>query len=272
MMPTLVVYQCYDCGAPHEEMAGRCKRCGHWFSVICVPRARAVARREEIAAMPEGSAQPAELIAPRATAKLSTGIANVDRLLAGGLVPSTVTVVSGRPGSGKSRLVRQIAANFARRQGRRALLVSAEEPANQVRVNLDEMGLPATLFHLAYTDDLAAFEGDIFDKRPSIFVFDSLQYLDDTRIDGGPATRRMEAFKKLREILVQRRVTGLVISHVNSEGEVAADRNFERLPDVHLFLGEPAGPDSPLRELEIKKSRFHAPGRVTLTMTGKGLV
>lgn len=260
-------FRCEDCGQEHDDQPLACPACGHYFSV----KAHVTTPRSARATADHGVAVPAELITPKHVDKLTTGVPRLDSVLHGGYVLGCMHALSGAPGSGKSRLARVSAAAAARKLGRRALLVSAEEPNEQVRANLDEMGLPASLFDLVYSGDLAVFEPVLVDKRPSLFVFDSLQYLDDSRLDGGNKTRRLDAFKRLRSVLLQRRTTAITIVHVNAENDIADDRNFERLVDAHFFIGQPMGKSSPARTLEIRKSRFHGPDTAYLTMTNRGM-
>lgn len=270
-MSTALVYECVDCGAPHEAPSARCRKCGHMLSVNArVSHARNFARHAQ-ADDPKSVVQHAENVTPKRIDHIPTGIARIDALLGGGLVAPSISVISADPGAGKSRFTRQAAANAARRAGRRAMIVSAEETNDQVRANLDLLGLPAHLFDIAYCGDLALFEAEITRRKPSFFVFDSLQYLDDSREEGGGETRRMNAFKKLRDILLRQNITGLVVSHVNGDGDIAEDKVFERLPDAYFYLGQPQGRTSNVRSFEVRKSRYFGPGQCLLTMTARGL-
>src|SRR2546421_4817014 len=147
------VHRCSDCGQSTPKWAGRCPSCGAWNTLVEDVEEVGAAPALHLTLLPSGRPLP---IAEVDTAEFDcrpTGIDELDRVLGGGLVPGSVTLVGGEPGIGKSTLLLQMLAEMAA-NGHRCLLVSAEESAQQVRMRAERLpaGLPAHLWILAETD------------------------------------------------------------------------------------------------------------------------
>ena len=193
MARTRTIYRCTECGAVEPKWAGRCAACEAWNSLVEeVERPVAAGRDEPLGG---GAATPLPIadVDMDAWAPSATGIGELDRVLQGGLVPGSVTLLGGEPGIGKSTLLLQALAGLAN-AGRRCLYVTAEESAQQVRLRAERLGaLPPDLWLVADTampHVLAHVEA----VRPDVVAIDSIQtvYEPDAVVGarvGGPGAR-----------------------------------------------------------------------------------
>jgi DNA repair protein RadA/Sms len=205
--------------------------------------------------------------------KVKCGIQLIDDLLKGGVPKGAALICKGKPGGGKSTIIRQISAGMGEITGKQVLYQSGEEAAFQVKAQIERLGLNPGRINFAYTCDLAIIEPEILDLRPCCFVLDSLQKLIDSR-DETPFTPsgQLRAFKKLLLLLHRTTVPGLFISRMNKRGEVQGSIDYEFEPDIVWELQQPHGRDHPKRVLEQEKNRFAGTGKLGLRMTGTGLV
>ena len=163
---------------------GRCPDCGTWGTVDEVAVLAAVngsAARRTVA--PSSPAVPISSIDPGATRHFHTGISELDRVLGGGVVPGSVTLLAGDPGVGKSTLLLEVAHRWAE-TGRRALYLSGEESAGQIRLRAERTGCTHDEVYLAAESDLPTALGHIEAVQPSLVVIDSVQTMSTTDVDG----------------------------------------------------------------------------------------
>src|SRR5262249_18522139 len=132
------VYACTECGARAPRWLGRCPECGAWSSLIEEPVASAAPARALLRDAPGGGPGGLREVGPGASARLATGIVELDRVLGGGLVPGSVVLLGGEPGVGKSTLALQLAARLCER-GARVLYVSGEESPEQIRLRAERL-------------------------------------------------------------------------------------------------------------------------------------
>jgi DNA repair protein RadA/Sms len=193
--------------------------------------------------------------------RVRTGIAGVDRVLGGGLVPATVGLLAGEPGIGKSTLLLQLVASLAG-AGHACLLASGEESREQVAMRASRLGVPAERISFVPGRELGDVLSAAADVRPFLVAVDSVQALRDASIGsaaGGPAQVRacadaLVGFAKSHGIAV------LMTGHVTKDGDVAGPRTLEHAVDVVLaFDGDPR---SGLRMLSGGKNRFGAEGEI----------
>jgi DNA repair protein RadA/Sms len=201
-----------------------------------------------------------------------TGVGELDRVIGGGLVPGSVTLLGGEPGIGKSTLVLQAMAAVAYRGGR-CLFVSAEESPQQVRRRaLRLRALAPSLWVVAETS-LPAVMAAIDEIKPDVLVIDSIQTVVDPALDGGPGS--VSQVRGCAQALVglakSRPLTTVLVGHVTKEGTLAGPRVLEHMVDTVLaFEGER---HHALRLLRATKHRFGPTGELGLfEMTGDGLL
>src|ERR1035441_3157307 len=181
MAKTAKRHRCLDCGSISARWVGRCPSCGEWNTLVEESRLGSLERAVgdlDLGAMPV----PLASVDVAEAAAVPTGVDEFDRVLSGGLVPGSVTLLGGEPGIGKSTLLLQVLVARAA-AGDRVLLVSAEESAHQVRLRAERLGpIPPGLLILAATD-VGTVINSVVEAEPDLVVIDSIQ-----AVAIGPAT------------------------------------------------------------------------------------
>ena len=233
-------YVCQSCGAVHAKWAGRCEACEEWNTLAAenapqpVPKGlrAGVAKQLELVGLAGKTSGPA---------RLSTAIAELDRVLGGGLVAGSTVLIGGDPGIGKSTLVLQAAAALAS-AGAEVAYVSGEELIDQIRLRAARLGVTEAPVQLSAATSVRDILGT-FDQAgaPQLLVIDSIQtmYVDNVEAAPGTVTQlRTSAHELIR--FAKRRGTALfLIGHVTKDGQIAGPRVLEHMVDaVVYFEGE----------------------------------
>ncbi|BBY81659.1 DNA repair protein RadA [Mycolicibacterium pulveris] len=255
-------YRCSECHHLTPKWVGRCPDCGTWGTVDEVTMLAAVhgapARR---AVAPASPAVPISSIDPGRTKHFRTGVDELDRVLGGGLVPGSVTLLAGDPGVGKSTLLLEVAHQWAK-AGKRALYLSGEESAGQIRMRAERTGCTHDEVYLAAESDLSTALGHIEEVQPSLVVVDSVQTMSTSEADGvtGGVTQVRAVTTALTMAAKTSGVALILVGHVTKDGAIAGPRSLEHLVDVVLhFEGDRA---SSLRMVRGVKNRFGAADEV----------
>src|SRR4051794_17995637 len=259
------IHRCTECGATAPKWAGRCGACGAWNSLV-----EDVEDMSAVLPVPLLAASRPLPIAEVDAAVLAarpTGIGELDRVLGGGLVAGSVTLVGGEPGIGKSTLLLQAMASLAR-QGSRCLLVSAEESAQQVRLRAGRLGaLESRLWTVSETS-LPAIRAGLAEVNPDYLVVDSIQTVVDPELGSVPGSVvqvRACAHELVTEAK-QRGMAVLLVGHVTKDGSLAGPRGLEHVVDTVLtFEGDR---HHALRLLRAVKHRFGPTGELGLFEMG----
>ena len=251
------IFRCSDCGGVAPRWVGRCPACGEWNTLIEereVPSTAAATRRGGSPSAAPAARPITDLLADDADA-VPTGVGELDRVLGGGLVPGSVTLVGGEPGIGKSTLLTQVAASVAR-SGRRALYVSAEESAAQVRQRAERLGALTPELWLASDTVLPSLLGQLEQVAPALVVVDSIQTIYDPELASAPGSvvQVRECAHRLVQEAKQRGIAVVLVGHVTKEGGLAGPRVLEHVVDTVLaFEGDR---HHALRLLRATKHRF----------------
>ena len=264
MAKARTTFLCDDCGADSPKWAGQCPACGAWNTLVEVPFAVAapvpVGARSGAAAQPSLPFAPAVSIAEVDRAhdlQWPTGLAEVDRVLGGGLVPGSVTLIGGEPGIGKSTLLTQLAASMAA-QGQTVLYVSAEESTAQVHRRAHRLGALTPRLFLTAAANLDHVVAHLDQLSPAVVVVDSIQTVHDPSLAAGPGsvTQVRACAQRLVHEAKLRCVAVVLVGHVTKEGDLAGPRVLEHMVDSVLsFDGER---HHALRLLRVVKHRFGA--------------
>ncbi|WP_232676366.1 DNA repair protein RadA [Nocardioides sp. R-C-SC26] len=244
-------YTCSECGWQTGKWVGRCGECQAWGSVVeaGTPALRTAAAPVTAKAVPIGEV-------PRTDATFrASGVAELDRVLGGGLVPGAAILLAGEPGVGKSTLLLEVAAQTARTK-QRVLYVTGEESASQVRLRADRTGGIHDELYLAAETDLGAVLTHIEDVRPSLLVVDSVQTIGASGSDGAPGgvTQVKEVSAALVRMAKTRGIATVIVGHVTKDGSIAGPRVLEHLVDVVLYFE--GDRDSRFRMVRAVKNRF----------------
>jgi DNA repair protein RadA/Sms len=254
-------YRCSECQHVTAKWVGRCLECGTWGSIDEVALLSAVGGAARRSAAPASRAVPISAIEPHHTRHCPTGVGELDRVLGGGVVPGSVTLLAGDPGVGKSTLLLKVAHRWAQ-SGRRALYVSGEESAGQIRMRADRTGCSHNQVYLAAESGLHAVLGHIHAVQPTLVVVDSVQTLSTTEADGtaGGVTQVRAVTAALTAAAKSAGIALLLVGHVTKDGAIAGPRSLEHLVDVVLhFEGDR---NSALRMVRGVKNRFGATDEV----------
>jgi DNA repair protein RadA/Sms len=245
-------YACSECGWTAPRWVGRCGECQIWGSVAEVGTAPLAQVRSSTPA--SRAVRIAEVDAD-AAARTLTGVGELDRVLGEGLVPGAVVLLAGEPGVGKSTLLLEVAARWAK-EGRTTLYVTGEESAAQVRLRAGRTGGLADQLYLAAETDLGTVLGHIEQVAPSLMVLDSVQTVGAAEADGSPGgvTQVREVTAALVRVAKRRGMAVIIVGHVTKEGTIAGPRLLEHLVDVVLaFEGDR---HSGFRMVRATKNRF----------------
>jgi DNA repair protein RadA/Sms len=266
-------FVCQACGAVHPKWMGKCEGCSAWNTLVEeAPESRPAGpartagggRRISFVGLGGSSAPP-----PR----IPTGIAELDRVLGGGIVPASAVLVGGDPGIGKSTILLQAAARVAS-AGRRVLYVSGEEAVEQVRLRAQRLGLSDAPLGLAAATALRDIAASLEEERDAaLVVIDSIQTLWLDALDSAPGTvaQVRSCAAELIRMAKTRGFAVVLIGHVTKEGTLAGPRVLEHMVDATLYFEGDRGHQ--FRILRAVKNRFGATDEIgVFEMTERGLV
>ena len=253
-------YTCTECGYSSIKWLGRCSRCGEWGTLEQSEAAGgATAIKTQAKEVPASKlAKPITEVDGTRTRAFRTGVSELDRVLGGGVVPGAVILLAGEPGVGKSTLLLDVAGRASREsgEGRRALYITGEESAGQVRLRAERIGAMHPDLLLAAESDLATVLGMIVEIQPELLIIDSVQTLASAEVQGVPGgvTQVREVAAAIIRAAKSLDVPTVLVGHITKDGTVAGPRLLEHLVDVVCeFEGDK---HSRLRLLRAVKNRY----------------
>ncbi len=263
-----VAFLCNVCAAETLKWQGQCPQCGEWNSLEqrLMPRA-GTAARPAVTTGKGGGVAPSRLEAAGTDARFSTGLAELDRVLGGGVVPGSVSLIGGDPGIGKSTLLLQVAASAA--PGRPMLYATGEESLGQVSMRARRLGLEsASLSVLAQTDLEVILEAAQAAKA-ALLIVDSIQTVQFAGLgaSAGAVTQLKECTAQLVRFAKTTGIAVVIIGHVTKEGAIAGPRVLEHLVDAVLYFESEAG--SRFRIVRAVKNRFGAVNELAFFVMGE---
>jgi len=264
-------YVCAECGAEHRQWQGQCASCQTWnslkqISIGPVAEARApvgyAGTTSEVRRLGDVTTEEA----PRIT----TGFAELDRVLGGGLVPGSVVLIGGDPGAGKSTLLLQVSCRLA--EQREILYVTGEESLQQLAMRAARLALPVDRLRVAAETRAGAIAGIIGEHQPKVVILDSIQVMELESVDSTPGSvsqvRETAAF--FTRLAKQTGTVIVLVGHVTKEGSLAGPKVLEHMIDCFMMLDSAAG--SRFRTLRGQKNRFGAVNELgVFAMTDGGM-
>ena len=267
-------FVCQNCGASYPKWTGKCENCGEWNTlveqIVETKGASAVARSHSRGKILKPQSMRS-IAAEDSVRRLPTGIADLDAVLGGGILPAGVMLLAGQPGIGKSTLLMQVAAHVAEQSS--VLYVSGEESASQVKLRATRLGATSgdDLQFVASTsaDDIAA---TIRSGQYKLVIIDSIQTLSLEEIASAPGTVS-QITNSSNVIIRAAKASGaavILVGHVTKEGSIAGPKVLEHLVDVVLqFEGDRYGGFKVVRAV---KHRYGSTSEAAIfEMNDKGL-
>ena len=260
-------YVCRDCGSATLKWQGQCPACGEWNSLeSAVPRPTGGSGRAGWAG--EGKAERLADVAMESIQRRSTGLMEFDRVLGGGLVLGSVTLIGGDPGIGKSTLLLQASVDPSGAM----LYVSGEESMRQIALRAERLGIDpesVTVYSATQIEDIIAL---VEKNRPACVVIDSVQtvYTDQIPASPGSVSQLRECTARLVRMAKVSGISVILVGHVTKEGQIAGPRVLEHMVDTVLYFETEAG--SRYRILRTVKNRFGAANELGIfLMTESGM-
>jgi DNA repair protein RadA/Sms len=191
-----------------------------------------------------------------------TGLAELDRVLGGGLIPGSVLLLAGEPGVGKSTLLLEVGQKFAQLGGKPALIVTGEESTAQVRARAERTHTMHADLFLAAENDLGAVLAHLDEVKPGLLILDSVQTIASSSVDGvvGGVPQIRAVTATISAIAKERGIATVLVGHVTKDGSIAGPRALEHLVDVVLYFE--GDRHSSLRMLRAIKNRYGATDEV----------
>ncbi|MFN5997926.1 MAG: DNA repair protein RadA [Paracoccaceae bacterium] len=268
-MKQIAAFTCTVCGAAYRKWAGKCDACGGWNTIVEEAPLSTGPKSLGAKGRPIPLTDLATEEAPPVRA--SSGIDELDRVLGGGLVPASAVLVGGDPGIGKSTLLLQAAASFARK-GLKCLYISGEEASAQVRMRAQRLGLTDAIVHLGAETNLRDILTTLDAERPALAIIDSIQtmWLDSVEAAPGSVSQVRAAAHELVTFAKRKGVAVILVGHVTKDGQIAGPRVVEHMVDTVLYFEGERGHQ--FRILRAVKNRFGPADEIgVFEMTGGGL-
>ena len=244
------VFFCGECGYESTKWLGKCPACGSWNTML---EQKKISSVPSINNLTYAHAIPLADVTTTASGRVSSGIGELDRVLGGGIVPGSVTLLGGDPGIGKSTLLMQTAAELTK-QGT-VLYVTGEESASQLKLRAERLGVGGDMLILA-ENNLSAIESEVDRVKPAYVMIDSIQtmYSADCSGTNGSISQIREATSLITRMAKRTGAATFIVGHVTKDGAIAGPRILEHMVDTVLYF-EGDRQDS-FRLLRSVKNRF----------------
>ncbi|HUI69019.1 MAG TPA: DNA repair protein RadA [Spirochaetia bacterium] len=252
-MRAKTLFQCKGCGHQEPKWLGRCPSCGTWnsFSEVASQSVSQATRADRTDG--KGLAIPLSSIKTREGMRLDTGIAEMNRVLGGGLMRGSSVLMGGEPGIGKSTLMLQLAGRLQVRA--RSLYVSGEESPGQLRMRADRIGVSSERIEVVAETELTAIMQVLEQVKPVLIIVDSIQTLYTREVNALPGT--INQIKVCTQQLVDwarsRGAALILVAHVTKEGAIAGPKLIEHLVDTVVSFEQAS---AEIRTLQAVKNRF----------------
>ncbi len=230
------IFACSKCDAQYTKWTGRCLECGAWGTIkeSSETAFKITSLKNKKSSIPAGKTLNLSSVIGQETKRMITTIEEFDRVLGGGFVPGSLTLLGGEPGIGKSTLVLQIASIISQK----SLYVSGEESAEQVKIRFDRLNLhPQNLEFLGETN-VETICATIEQLRPALAIIDSIQTISSLEVDGptGSPAQIKTVCAKLMATAKDTQTPIIIIGHVTKEGNLSGPKTLEHLVDTVLYL------------------------------------
>jgi len=234
------IYVCQQCGARHPKWMGRCAECGEWNTLvetIVEPPASKSTHRAAGRIISGAEARPLSAVPLERLDRIRLPLEEFNRVMGGGIVPGSLTLIGGDPGVGKSTLLLQISALLAQTYGP-ILYVSGEESIYQIKLRAERLDLHEDNLLILNEINISAIIRQIEKLSPRVVIIDSIQtvYRDELTSMPGSVSQVRESAMQFQAVSKSRNIPIFLIGHVTKDGTIAGPRVLEHIVDVVLYL------------------------------------
>lgn len=234
MAKTNTAFFCNECGYESAKWLGKCPACNAWNTFV----EEKVVKQGNNKTVVKKTVTPVSLksIEKIKISRVSSGFDELDRVLGGGFVNGSLTLLGGEPGIGKSTLILQICEKF--KTDGKVLYVSGEESAEQIKIRADRLGINSENIMFLGETDINAIEQTIEDMDPKLVIIDSIQtmYSDDITSAPGSVSQVREITSRIMKMCKMKGITTVIIGHVTKDGTIAGPRVLEHMVDAVLYI------------------------------------
>lgn len=271
MAKTKVAYFCQSCGTQESKWVGQCRGCGEWNTFVeeVIHKSSPSASQSKINGLAPQKPVPIKEVVLDAEERIDTTVSELNRILGGGLVKGSMTLVGGEPGIGKSTLVLQMALSLVKLK---ILYVSGEESARQIKLRAERIGVLSDNLYLLGETSLENILLQIENLQPDLVIIDSVQTVATENIESAPGSvsQIRECTSRLLQYAKTTAVPYILIGHITKDGNIAGPKVLEHIVDTVLqFEGDL---HNNYRILRSKKNRFGSTSELGIfEMMGTGL-
>ena len=263
------VFVCNEWGYESSKWLGKCPSCNAWNTFVEEKAIQATGSKDR--KKPQGEVVKLNTVKQKETSRVKTGVEELDRVLGGGFVNGSLTLLGGEPGIGKSTLILQICNSLS--LNGKVLYVSGEESAEQIKLRADRLGIDNDNILFLSETDIDNVEITLDKEEPSFVIIDSIQTMYSEEITSAPGSvsQVREITARIMKMCKQKQITTVIIGHVTKDGNIAGPRVLEHMVDTVLYLeGERY---FTYRILRTVKNRFGSTNEIGMfEMEEKGLM
>ena len=234
-MKAKTVFVCNECGYESAKWMGKCPACNSWNTFVEEKISTKVENGKKEKKVQEAP-KPLNSYVGEDAQRTSTGYAELDRVLGGGLVKGSLVLVGGEPGIGKSTLILQLC-DKVKGEGK-VLYVSGEESAEQIKLRADRLNIKNDDILFLGETDIDIIDQNIEELNPKLVIIDSMQtmYSEDISSAPGSVSQVREITSRIMKICKSRKITTIIIGHVTKDGNIAGPRVLEHMVDTVLYI------------------------------------
>ncbi len=265
------VFVCNECGYESPKWLGKCPACNSWNTFFEQKIVETKSSTTGKAIKEKATPQVLDEVVGKNESRINTGIAELNRVLGGGLVKGSLVLLGGEPGIGKSTLILELCDKIT--GNGKVLYVSGEESAEQVKIRADRLEIKNNNIMFLGETDIDIIEETILAMNPKLVIIDSIQtmYSEEITSAAGTVSQVREITARIMRICKGHQITTIIIGHVTKDGNIAGPRVLEHMVDTVLYLeGERY---FSYRVLRAVKNRFGSTNEIGMfEMQNEGMI
>lgn len=255
-----IVFFCNECGYESRKWLGQCPSCKAWNTFV-EEKVNTSSKSKIVSGITKSTVTTLKEVTNEDGERINTGFDELDRVLGGGIVVGSLTLVGGDPGIGKSTLLLQVCRNLAN-AGLRVLYISGEESLRQIKIRADRLGETNDNLKVLCDTDLSNIESVLKDEKPEFVIIDSIQTMYKEEVGSAPGSvgQVRESTNVLMQLAKGLNIPIVIVGHVTKEGVVAGPRVLEHMVDTVLYFE--GDRHESYRVLRSVKNRFGATNEI----------